>query len=525
MAVKGVLPLAPTVFAMSAGTDLAWRRAVTALEAGRLNDAEDALREITPGALSGAATVQAMASLPGLPAARSLAVWAELRQRQLQFDEARSLYLAALELDPLHYGALCNLGILESEAGRTAQCEALLQRAIAADPARPNAYVNLGTAFEAARRHADAITLYQTALRHAPDHALIHFNLGSANFALGRLDAAIAAWRATIRCDAGFGEVYWNLAQALFLRGDFTPAWAALEQRWRSSQFAGFKPMFAQPQSQWQGEDLRGKRLLLWGEQGFGDQIQFARFATPAAARGAVVILAVRRELLDLCADIAGVAQCVDVDQDLPPFDVHCALLDLPQRLHTTATSIPPAPYLRASDALQPTWATRMPQPRRLRVGLVWSSGMSVHNRRLQDASVIRSFTLATYAPLWRQAADFFSLQVDARAEETGTPVIDWSGDLHSFADTAALMSHLDLVISVDTAAAHLAGALGIPVWILLRRPADWRWGEGAAASPTASRWYASARLFRQTNAGDWSAAVAEAADALAGLIAARPQA
>ena len=482
-------------------------RAAAALDAGRTPEAEALLMELTQGTQTDAG---------------ALAMLAELRQTQSRHAEACNLYRAALRLQPRHYGALCNLGILESEAGHFDTCETLLRAAIATEPSRPNAYINLGIALEVAGRHTEALVLYRTALTVQPGNALGYFNLGNANLALGRLDAAIDSWRDTLACDPGFGDAHWNLAQALILRGDFAAGWQALEQRWRSSAFAGFLPAWAQPHLQWQGEDLNGKTILLWGEQGFGDQIQFARFATAVAKRGGVVTLAVRRPLQALCASIEGVSTCVELDQAPPAFDVHCALFDLPHRLGITRESIPAAAYLRAPDAKVRDWATRMPPARRLRVGLIWSSGMALHNPQLLKGSAIRSVERDVFAPLWQMHADFFCLQVDAPDAAAATPMIDWSGELHDFADTAALMCNLDLVISVDTAGAHLAGALGLPVWILLRQPPDWRWGEGASASATSTPWYASAHLFRQRSAGDWRAPVADVTQALAGLIAGR---
>ena len=492
---------------MPHNTEAALQRAVAALDAGRLDDAGNILTGIinaTPNH------------------ARALAMLAALRQAQSRQTEARDLYRAALKFEPFHYGALCNLGILESEAGHLDACETLLRQAIAAEPARANAYINLGIALELAARHAEALALYQTALGHQPGNALAHFNLGNANLALERLDAAISAWRDTLACDPGFGDVHWNLAQALIQSGDFAAGWTALERRWSSSAFAGFLPPWARPDLQWQGEGLEGKRILLWGEQGFGDQIQFARFVTAVAKRGGSVTLAVRRPLQALCRSIEGVSECVGLNQMPPPFEVHCALFDLPGRLGITRDSIPATAYLRASDARVRDWTARMPQPRRLRVGLIWSSGMALHNPQLLNGSAIRSFERDVYAALWHMHADFFCLQVDAPDAAAATPMIDWSGELHDFADTAALMCNLDLVISVDTAGAHLAGALGLPVWILLRQPPDWRWGEGASASATSTPWYASAHLFRQRSAGDWRAPVAEVTQALAGLIAGR---
>ena len=471
-------------------------RAAAALNAGNAVEAEHFLLPLT----------QAVDN------PRALAMLAQLRQLQARHDEARAIYRAALDLDSCHYGALCNLAIIESEAEHLDECEALLRRAISVAPELPNAYVNLGIAFEQSSRQTEALEVYRSALQFNPGNALIWFNLGNALLALERIEEAIAAWRNVLAIDPEFTDVFWNLAQAQLLRGSYIDGWATLAQRWKSPQFSAFAPKFEVPQ--WHGEDIAGKRILLWGEQGFGDGIQFARFATGVAARGATVILAMHRNLCSIAASIDGVAQCVDLHAALPAFDLHCALMDLPRLFQTTLQTIPAAPYLRTPAGLVSAWAARLPAARSLRIGLVWSTGITRHEKALLHGGTSRSFDARVYAPLWRLDADFFSLQTDANCAQLGLPLIDYTGDLKSFSDTAALMPNLDLVISVDTAAVHLAGALDVPVWVILKKNADWRWGSGAATP-----WYASARIFRQSTAGDWSGPIAQITAELSALI------
>lgn len=444
---------------------------------------------------------------------RALAMLAQLRQRQTRHDDARALYRAALAIDARHYGALCNLAILESEAEQQDESEALLRRAISVAPELPNAYVNLGIALEQRSRQTEALEVYRSALQFNPDNALIWFNLGNALLAQERIDEAITAWRKVLAIDPDFSDVLWNLAQAQLLRGNYIDGWATLARRWESPQFRAFAPKFEVPQ--WHGEEIAGKRILLWGEQGFGDSIQFARFATSVAAGGATVILAVPQNLCSIAASIDGVAECVDLHAALPAFDLHCALLDLPRLFQTTLQTISAAPYLRPPARLVSVWAARLPAARRLRAGLVWSCGTTRHEKTLLDGSTSRSFDARVYAPLWRLEADFFSLQTGANCAQLGLPLLDYTSDLKNFSDTAALVANLDLVISVDTAVVHVAGALDVPVWVLLKKNADWRWGSGAA-----SPWYASAKLFRQSTAGDWSGPIAQIADELTALIA-----
>jgi hypothetical protein len=293
----------------------------------------------------------------------------------------------------------------------------------------------------------------------------------------------------------------------LLLIGDFAQGWPAYEWRRKLPGFDG--RAFAEPA--WSGEDIAEQRLLLHAEQGFGDTLQFARYAPLAAARGAHVTLAVQASLAPLLAGLPGVAVIADRDP-LPPFDRHCSLLSLPRAFATTLDTIPSSvPYIAAPPDRVTAWAPRLPQDG-LRVGLAWSG----HPANTKDHE--RSIPFARLAPLLAVAGTrFVSLQKDVRAADTDAfrhcgGIIDVGADVHDFADTAAVIANLDLVISVDTAVAHLAGAMGRPVWVLLPRTPDFRWLIDRDTSP----WYPSARLFRKAGTDSWDAVIARVAAELA---------
>jgi hypothetical protein len=273
----------------------------------------------------------------------------------------------------------------------------------------------------------------------------------------------------------------------------------------------------------WHGEPLAGKRVLLWSEQGFGDTLQFARFAQDVAARGATVSLLVQRDLVELLRGVAGVNAVIAQGGALPLYDFHCPLMSLPHRL-----SIPldrsalhgEAPYLRAAPRKVDHWRSRLARYAGMKVGLVWSGSSRDESAELAAIDARRSLPLQRLRPILAVAGcTFFSLQKGAAAAElavAGLPLKDLAHEWRDFSDTAAFIANLDLVISVDTSVAHLAGALGKPVWLLNRYDTCWRWLLNRDDSP----WYSTLRQFRQPGPGDWQPAIGAAAVALARAVA-----
>ena len=281
---------------------------------------------------------------------------------------------------------------------------------------------------------------------------------------------------------------------------------------------------FAQPQ--WQGtEDLSAKTILLHAEQGLGDTLQFVRYAPLVAARGGRVIVACQAPLKRLLTRLEGVAQVISVGEPWPDFDLHCPLSSLPFAFDTNLATIPAKiPYLHADPADMIRWQARMGDTTALKVGLVWAGASREHNARLNSVDRIRSMKLAGFSPLAKVGGvRYFSLQKGKPASQGRGPphpmaLLDYTDELHDFADTAALVAQLDLVITVDTAVAHLAGGMGKPVWILSRFHGCWRWLLDRDDSP----WYPTARLFRQPELGDWDSVMERVRDELLLLTQAR---
>lgn len=422
-------------------------------------------------------------------------------------------YQAAIARDAACFDAWCNLGALQLGAGDYSEAIDSLNRAAAIDPASALPPLNLGMALHETGDLDAAIAAYRRAVTLAPDMSQAHFNLAN-----GLGDAhlhveAVAVYQAALRLDPGYVQARWNMALSLLMLGNYQRGWPAYEARWLTGHLNHEARSFEQPQ--WRGEDIAGKTLLLWSEQGFGDSIQFCRYATLAAARGARVILATRPQLRALLGSLAGVAEVIDLDAAPAAFDWHCPLMSLPLAFATTLDSIPATtPYLKAPASLISDFKVRVKAGTRMRVGLVWSAGARPQDTSLSVEGASRSLPAALLATLDLPGIEFFSLQVDVPASESPLKLIDLSADLKTFADTAAMMTNLDLVITVDTAAAHLAGALGRPVWLLLSDTASWRWGRDIATCP----WYPTMRVFRQGNVGDWRAPLAAVRTALGPL-------
>jgi hypothetical protein len=307
---------------------------------------------------------------------------------------------------------------------------------------------------------------------------------------------------------------------ALLLSGRFEEGWKEYEWRWKTKMWSSGAREFSAPL--WSGEAIGDRTILLHAEQGIGDTLQFCRYA-PLIARGTRIILEVQAPLVRLLSRLPGVMQIVARGDNLPPFDVHCPLMSLPLAFGTTLDTIPAAtPYLSAAAVLAADWQERLAGLDGLRVGLLWAGAQRLNFPAGATVDRRRSVTLKALAPLGEvSGASFVSLQKDGPAAQAADPphglvLHDFTADLHDFEDTAALIVNLDLVISVDTAVAHLAGALGKPVWLLNRFDTCWRWLLNRDDSP----WYPTLRQFRQPRSGDWNSPVCAARDALQRLVA-----
>ncbi|CAO3378200.1 tetratricopeptide repeat protein [Azospirillum argentinense] len=455
-------------------------------------------------------------------------------------DAATALAKAAL-LRPEDATVRLNLGRAYYDAGRWEATVVALRGALALDPASGDALELLAAARRKAGGEGEAVAALRRLLRLRPDAANGWYalslddpgGLGALHRALAlrpdhrnalsglanrlrdrrEITAALRLHDRAVRLEPASAEARWNRSLARLLVGDWAGGWEDYEARWGVADFPTRRRGLPQPL--WCGEDIAGRSILLHEEQGRGDAIQFVRYAPLVAARGARVLLEVGADLVPLFHGLPGVERVVARGELLPAFDWQCPLLSLPRAFATRLETIPAAPYLTADPARAAAWTERLAgpdQPDGLRVGLVWAGNPQFAGDRE------RSPGLAALAPLLAvPGCRVFGLQLGPGHDElTGRAMppsfTDLAPEIRDFADTAAIMASLDLVVSSCTAPAHLAGALGVPVWVLLSHAPDWRWLLDRADSP----WYPTARLFRQPRPGDWAAVAAEAAAALA---------
>jgi tetratricopeptide (TPR) repeat protein len=429
-----------------------------------------------------------------------------------RYDEAISSYGHALDLAPDHPEILYNLGNAYLALDSADDALSNYDHVLAIAPGHVGALVNRGNALLRLNQPVKAMASYDNALASLPGHPQILTNRGHALRRLDKPVEALAEFRAALTAAPEFPEAHFEAAMARLSMGDFAAGWKAYEWRWKTGAFARHPPQPKAPL--WLGEaPIAGKTILLHAEQGFGDTIQFIRYAPLLAGRGARVICEVQPELQPLLSEnvlLKGVS-VIASGEPRPAFDLHCPLLSLPLAFGTQPETIPAAvPYLAASTERQAYWRDRLP-PGRLRAGFVWS-GQSSHKN---DSN--RSIALPRLSALFEDPkVRCLSLQRDLRYADgealRGLPnLVHLGGELRDFADTAGIISLLDVVISVDTAVAHLAGALGKPVMNLLPYAADFRWMRGRDDSP----WYPGTQLLRQPAFGDWDSVIAHAADEL----------
>ncbi len=463
-------------------------------EAGDLDGAEAALR-------------RALALQPQFPEA--LYNLGNVQKRRGEVAAAIESYRQALALAPDFVDALGNLGAALFEADDIPAAADCYRRMLALGPTNPVAHNNLANVLVAAGDLGSAIDHYNRALALDPAYVSASANLGNALVEADDRPAATAAYDRALALAPDDPTARWGKALLRLLEGDFAAGWLLHEARWQAPG-RRLARNFAEPQ--WRGEPLEGARILLHAEQGLGDTMQFVRYVPLVAARGGQVVLEVPPELLTLLSDTPGAAEVIPWGDPHDAVDWQCPLMSLPLAFGTDVTTIPAdIPYIAADPARVARWQDRLAGFPGRRIGLVWA-GRPSHKR---DA--LRSLPLSALAPLaGTSGISFFSLQKGSAAGELtsapgGLNIIDLAGGLDDFTDTAAALSALDLVITVDTAVAHLAGALGRPVWLLLSRVPDWRWLLGRSDSP----WYPTARLFRQASRGDWSGVAVAVAAAL----------
>ena len=424
-------------------------------------------------------------------------------------QEAAGWYRGVIEHRPDHAAAHYNLALALEAEGRAEEAIAAYSQAIRIVPDYVEALTNLGVALHAEGRFAEAVGCYERALAARPDAAEIHNDLGAALQSLGRPATAMASYRRALKLRPAYAGAQMNMATCQLLMGDLKAGFAGFRARWAVPDSPIRLPELPRPL--WEGESLEGRSILVHCEQGLGDSLHFIRYAPLLAEQAGRVLVLVPPGLARLFGRIPEI-EVVTTPPDPAAYDYHCPLLCLPRLLGTELATIPAAiPYLSAEPAAVEAWAERLKGlGGGCRIGLVWAGAPRADDRRAFAVDRRRSLALAALAPLGGLAETcFISLQKGPPAAQAKTPpaglaLFDPTANLGDFADTAALIANLDLVISVDTSVAHLAGALGRPVWLLSRFDGCWRWLLDRADSP----WYPTLRLFRQPTPGDWDSVV-----------------
>ncbi len=423
-----------------------------------------------------------------------------------RLEESEACLRRAVGLRPDFAEAHTGLGNVLRAQGRMAEAVACHTRAVALRPDAPEAHNCLGVALQGERRLDAAVASYGPALALDPDYAQAEANLGVARQEQGDPEAAIRCHRRALALKPDDAETHNNLACALLLNGELEEGWQHYEWRWQTAQMRRTRRGFAQPQ--WRGEPADGRILLVHAEQGLGDSLQFCRYAPLAAARGWRVVVEVQPPLVRLLRSLPGIDRVVGRGDPLPDFDFHCPMLSLPLAVNTSLATIPAAEStLQADPAAVAAWRDRLGEAsgELARIGLAWAGNPRRDSPLKTAVDRRRSVAPETLAPLLEvPGLRFFSLQKDGPPPPAGLPLTDVMAGMADFADTAALVANLDLVITVDTAVAHLAASLGKPVWLLNRFDSCWRWLLHRPDSP----WYPSLRLFRQPSPGDWGAVV-----------------
>ncbi len=478
-----------------------------------------------------------------------------------RFDEALASFNQAVTLHINHAGVFFNQGTVLLRLQRFEEALTSFDRALALRPDDAMSVLNRGAALHGLQHFDMALACFDQAVAMQPQNVEIRLNRGGALQRLNRFEEALADYAYALTLQPDYAEAHWNESICRLTMGDFALGWQKYEWRWKRKQSMP-STLFTQsitlrhfPQPLWLGkESLRNKTILLHAEQGLGDTIQFCRYAQLIATLGATVIMEVQPSLKNLLRHLPGVTDIVAQGEELPDFDLHCPLLSLPLACNTTLHSIPvgndnihappssdtrsslivriiscikrclpkttstlPAmtgSYLRADPLHKALWQNKLGAKTLPRIGLTWSGSTTHVNDRHRSIPLVDFLGIIDVQNKGQQHAQFYCLQQELRPNdqtvfaqrlEQQNKITFLGNDLQDFADTAALISLMDLVITVDTSVAHLAGAMGKPVWILLPFNADWRWLTDRNDSP----WYPSARLFRQPAIGDWSSVIA----------------
>lgn len=416
------------------------------------------------------------------------------------FQEAEQIYRTILAQSPNHLPSLINLAIILKNKGFYHSAIALYKRALTLKPDSVSLKGNLGNALLLIGEAEQALRLHEEVSAALPEDPAAFFNKGLALRACGNLEQAIFCFDRALAIKDSYLEAEWDRALTLLMSGNYQEGFSAYETRWKLPTVE--KPKFTHPA--WTGGDPNGKIILVYAEQGFGDTLHFVRYLKILKAKGATVLFQCQRELEPLLKQQPYIDAVIPQGNDLPEFDCHAALLTLPHYLGTTARNIPnETPYISLSStkdsSAPPAWLPAS-EENILKIGIVWA-GKSTHSNDHHRSCGLLPFLRLLECP----RVSLYSLQVGERSHDIAALQVhdiiqNLSPHIRNFADTAAIIQHLDVVVTVDTAVAHLAGAMGVPTFTVLPRIGDWRWGYTSPTTP----WYPSMQLFRQSKANQW---------------------
>jgi len=435
------------------------------------------------------------------------------QQELRQYEEALSNFQTAISIRPDNADAYCNSGNVLKKLKRFPEALQNYDQALALKPNYAEAYNNRGSVFTELQQANLAFANFAQALALKPDYAEAYYNKGLAFESLQQYTQAELSYDQAIALKPDYAAAYWNKALLKLLLGDFAAGWPLYEWRWQDQQQDSARQF---PQPLWLGElPIAGKTVLIYPEQGLGDFIHCCRYAALVAELGAKVVLEVPAVLFSLVSTLKGGLNIIKQGEVLPDFDLQCPMMSLPLAFKTTLDNMTACvPYLYADTFKTQLWQERLGVKRKPRIGLVWSGSTQHRN----DA--FRSIPLQLLTPLLSLNLDFHALQIQFRPEDE-RQLSNFAGlhthqqQLNDFTDTAALAALMDLVITVDTSVAHLVGALGIPVWILLGYTTDFRWLLHRSDSP----WYPTATLFRQTTCCDWASVIDNVTEKLSAYV------
>jgi tetratricopeptide (TPR) repeat protein len=438
-------------------------------------------------------------------------------QKSGQLNQALQRYQAALQIKPDWVDALLNMGVTLTKLNHFEQALTCYEKALLHSPDAPDLWSNKGITLSKLRKYDEAIASFDRAIAINPNYAEAWSNKGVSLSFLKQFDKAIECYLQAIELDKTYVDSCWNLAISQLTTGEFFEGWKNYEYRWQISnpiprQFTNIPQLNSL-------EQLIGKNILIWFEQGLGDTIQFCRYIPLLKKYAASICFVVQPPLVEVLESLKSYCD-IYTYKDLPPaqFDLQCPLLSLPRFFVNSAEAIPSAvPYLKSDPIKSAIWKSRMTNSDALKVGLVWNGGFRADQPEVWSINERRNIPFKIIANLRHTSGvDFYSLQKGDPAESEllseknqfwpDTNFFNYVSELHNFSDTAALIDNLDLVISVDTSSAHLAGAMGKPVWILNRFDACWRWQLNRKDTP----WYQTAQLFHQKEAGDWESVIEE---------------